>query len=57
MFSHFSVGVVDPVSLLLEVSQKVGVCFSESTWVAVNSGTNEDKVDVAARYSSYHQRL
>lgn len=47
---------MDPVSSILEVSQKGGVCFSESTWV-VNSGTNENKVYVAAPYSSYHQRL
>lgn len=58
MFSHFTVGGVDPVSSMLEVSQKGGVCLSESTWVAtVNSGANEDKVDVAAPYSSCHQRL
>lgn len=57
IFSQFSVGVVDPDSSILEGSQQV-VCLSESTGVAtVNSGANEDKVDVATPYSSCHQRL
>lgn len=43
MFSRFSVGGVDPVSSILKRSQKV-VGVSESTWITVVSGTDEDSL-------------
>lgn len=50
MFSRFSVGGVDPVSSILKRSQKVvGVSLSPL------NGTEEDKVCMAAPYSSYRQ--
>lgn len=54
VFPFLVLGVEDPVSTILEVKPKGGVCVSVSVWVSVNSGIDEDEVYMAVPYSSYH---